>query len=327
MLEQIGSQFLKVAPEAWKSSRNAQAAVLFVLNGGSPTVIRKVIDLKDVPEVDRSLMVGALAYVGGREQQAIDRFSHVDPTKLPEVLGGNVALAMGSLLIRHDPAKAIRLFSIARLLLPGTLIEEAALRRQAFIHFEQNDLDSFAKYSAQYLRRYGKSVYSMQFRERLDLAAKQLAQGDDPAVIQRLAPLFEQTGDTFPADLLLLFAREALTHGRLPVANAALARLQALEGLTEQEQARLSLYKGFSQIFSDEPEKAHLALAEAGPRLTSAEDRWIVEAGARLLGQVVLWPPAVPTNPAEAGRESTGIQGDAAKALLASSELLARADK
>lgn len=327
MLEQIGAQFLKVDPAAWQTSRNAQAAVLFVLNGGSPTVVRKVVDLKMLPESDRRLLLGALAYVSGREQQALEYLTPVDPMNLQEILGGNVALAMGSLMIRHDPRKAVRLFSIASLLLPGTLIEEAALRRQAFIHFELYDVEAFSNISAQYLRRFGKSAYSDQFRERIDLAVRHLAQGEDPALIAKLAPLFEDNGSSFPADLLLLFARETLLHGRVAVARAAVQRLRRLPKLDEQEKARLELYSGFLQIFSGEPDRARKAMAEVDSNLTSAEDRWLVEAGASLVDHIVLWPPAAPTNPAEAGRETTGVQGDAAKALLASSELLVRADQ
>jgi chemotaxis protein MotC len=327
MLEQMGAQFLKLDPGVWKKTRNAQAAVLFVLNGGSPTVIRKVIDLKSLPDSDRDLMIGALAYVGGREPLAIERFSHIDPMKLGEALGGNVALAMGSLLIRQDPAKAIKLFSIARLLLPGTLIEEAALRRQAFIHFDQNNLEAFAKISAQYLRRFNMSVYSGQFRERLDLTIRYLAHGDDPAVIDKLGALLEHKGDPLSAELLLLFAREALMHGRIAVARAAIEKANGLSDLSTIEAERLRLYTAFAGLFSAEPDVAGKALVAAAPLATSAEDRWLVEAGARLLGQIMLWPPAVPTNPAEAGRESTGVQGEAANALLASRELLARADR
>lgn len=327
MLEQMGTQFLSMDSAVWQSHRNAQAAILFVLNGGSPAVIRKVVDIKSVPEVDRDLLLGALAYVGGREQLAIRQFSRVDPLKLGEVLGGNLALSMGSLLIRKDPAKAVRLFSIARLLLPGTLIEEAALRRQAFIHFDQNDLVAFSKISAEYLRRFGKSVYSSQFRERLDLAVKQLATVGDPAIIDKLSMLFEQTSDPIAADLLLLFAREALFHGRIAAARVAIERTRLLQEMTGDERVRLQLYAGFAQIFSDDRDTARMTLAEVGPKLVSAEDRWLGEAGARLLGQIMLWPPSVPTNPAEAGRQTDGVQGDAAKALLVSSELLARADK
>lgn len=327
MLDQMAAQFLKSDPAVWQSSRNIQAAVLFVLNGGSPTVIRKVMDFKTLSDTDRDLINGALAYVAGREQEARQRLSKIDPQKLGGVLGGNIALAMGSLTIRQDPAKAIKLLAMARLLLPGTLIEEAALRREAFIHFELNEVDAFSKISAQYLRRFGKSVYSNQFRERLDLAFKHLARSADPSVIDNLSPLFEESGERYSSDLLLLLSREGLLHGRVPIARSANLRALQWQGLDQISLARLKLYTAFVQIFSADPAGARAGLDEVAGKLEHPEDLWLVEAGTRLLEQIVLWPPAVPTNPAEAGRETTGIQADATKLLLASGDLLSRADR
>ena len=327
MLDQMAAQFLKAEPSVWENPRNIQAAVMFVLNGGSPTVIRKVIDFKALSDMDRNLMVGALAYVAGREQEARLLLSRVDLQKQGAVLGGNVALALGSLLIRDDTARAIKLLAMARLLLPGTLIEEAALRRQAFIHFEANDVDLFAKVSAQYLRRFGKSVYSPQFRERLDLAIKHLARSADPSVIDKLSPLFDESGEHYNSDLVLLLSREGLLHGRIAIARSANERATQLHALDDLSVARLKLYMAFAQIFTSDPEKARGGFLEVGKKVEHPEDLWLVEAGTRLLDQTVLWPPAVATNPAEAGRETSGIQADATKLLLASGELLARADK
>ena len=327
MLDQMASEFLKAEPSAWTSQRNLQAAALFVLNGGSPVVIRKVIDFKAIPDFERDLIVGAMAYVAGREDEARLRLQNIDPEKLGAVLGGNLALAMGSLMMRQDGAKAIRYFSIARLLLPGTLIEESALRRQVFMHFDAEDVSAFSNIGAQYLRRFGKSAYSDQFRERLDLAIRHLARSADPSVIDKLNPLFEETGGNYNASLLLLLSREGLLYGRVPIARSANERARALSNMDAALQNRLKLYTAFVQVFSDRPEAAREALDSVAPLVETAEDRAIVEAGTRLLGHIVQWPPAVETNSALAGRETTGIQADATKALQASLELLARADR
>ena len=327
MLDQMGSEFLKADPAVWTSQRNLQAAVLFVLNGGSPVVIRKVIDFKTIPEFERELLIGAMAYVAGREEEARLRFQNVNPQKLGAVLGGNVALAMGSLLMRQDAEKAVRMFALARLLLPGTLIEESALRRQVFMHFDAEDVTAFSNIGAQYLRRFGKSAYSDQFRERLDLAIKHLGRSADPSVIEKLNPLFEETGGNYNASLLLLLAREGLLYGRVPLARSANERARALDSMDAALQNRLKLYTSFVQIFSERPESAREALISVAPLMESAEDRAIVEAGTRLLDHIVQWPPAVEVNSALAGRETTGIQADATRALQASMDMLARADR
>ena len=57
------------------------------------------------------------------------RWRPVDPLTQPPELGAFLALVKGSITAADDPAAAQKMFDEARLLSPGTLVEEAALRR------------------------------------------------------------------------------------------------------------------------------------------------------------------------------------------------------
>ena len=56
----------------------------------------------------------------------------IDPKSLDLALGGQVAFVQSILLTTIDPKKAVALLDLARLLMPGGLVEEAALRREVF---------------------------------------------------------------------------------------------------------------------------------------------------------------------------------------------------
>ncbi|TIP53397.1 MAG: chemotaxis protein MotC, partial [Mesorhizobium sp.] len=71
-----------------------------------------------------------------------------------------LALVKGSLLAADDPAQALTLLDEARLLSPGTLVEEAALRRSVGIAAAQGDAARFALASTQYVASYLYSPYA-----------------------------------------------------------------------------------------------------------------------------------------------------------------------
>ena len=84
---------------------------------------------------------------------------------LPSDLGAFLALVKGSLLATDEPAAALTLLDEARLLSPGTLVEEAALRRSVGIAVAQGDAARFALASTQYVERYLYSPYASQFAD------------------------------------------------------------------------------------------------------------------------------------------------------------------
>src|SRR5690606_40969681 len=80
-------------------------------------------------------------------------------------LAAFVALVKGSLAAKEHPAQALRLLDEARLLSPGTLVEEAALRRSVGIAAETGDAARFALASTQYAARFLHSPYASQFAD------------------------------------------------------------------------------------------------------------------------------------------------------------------
>ncbi|MEH0071242.1 hypothetical protein V6L77_14355 [Pannonibacter sp. Pt2-lr] len=159
LLQHMNEMFLAAPPSTWADARNARAAVIHLLSGGHPDVIRKLLTLKAAPAVEEDLMRGALAYVDGRPEEARRLLSGYDPMDMAPNLGGQVALVRSALEVADNPKEAMRLLAIARLLMPGTLVEEAALRREVFVAGKLGDIEGFQSLSIRYLRRFRGSIY------------------------------------------------------------------------------------------------------------------------------------------------------------------------
>src|SRR5262249_35028917 len=112
-----------------------------------------------------SVLRGALAYAEGRGGEAHALLGDVSALSLDPILAGHVALVQAELVANSDPRRAIARLDEARLLAPGTLVEEAALRRQVSLAGAAGLAEMFEALSGQYLRRFPKSFYAASFKQ------------------------------------------------------------------------------------------------------------------------------------------------------------------
>ena len=243
LLVKMDTVFVRMPAETWQDPRNARAGVIYLLSGGHPSVMRHLLKLDPAPAVDRRLMEASLAYIEGREEEMVGMLDGIDPLELPAGLGGHVALVMAAPYIRTDPARAMELLQVASLLMPGTLVEEAALRREVFVAGMMGNVERFRVLSIRYLRRFRTSIYAGDFRRRFALALDTLGfiQNEDKFA------LLDDVLHEFDADsrrnLYMRLARSALLAGNLNIARKATeeALPLAVEGTREKEVLKVYL--------------------------------------------------------------------------------------
>ncbi len=261
MLDHIAEVFATANPTVWKEGRNANAAALYLFSAGRAGVVRDVMehDAAFTPE-GRRLVQGALAYAEGQDDVARRLLGTFDPKSLPPALGGHLALVMATLLTDQDPGRAGAMLDAARLLVPGTLVEEAALRRQIFLVADLATLDKFTALSRQYIRRYRNSVFAPNFKGRLTSFAVRLAVAGDAAALAKLDPVFIELLQAERRSLYLTLARDAVLAGRPEAARYAAARAAGLApDPAETERARL--YTAAAGAASDAAPTVRSALA------------------------------------------------------------------
>jgi chemotaxis protein MotC len=323
LLAQVADEMARSVPEAWKEPRNARAAVAFVLSGGDARVLRKVSGLGALSGLDENLVRGALAYGEGRSAEAAKLLSRIDARALDASLAGHVALVQSELVAKAEPAKALALLDDARLLAPGTLIEEAALRRQVTTLAATGDADRFALLSGAYLRRFPKSVYAGSFRHQFAVDAASGEHAGDPSQMARLEAILAALDLDDRRDVYLTIAREAVLRGKVELARSAAASAMRLFPEGNAERLRAQLYEAAALAVTDEFARAVSTLAAVGTAGLQTEDAELLDAAVEVAGKVRRLPAS---EEAASAADAEDIAA-AFKAAGRAREAIARVDK
>ncbi|TYL87355.1 chemotaxis protein [Bradyrhizobium cytisi] len=250
LIRQIGEKILAADASVWSNPQNGQAVVIYLLSGGAPQIVRKL--PRDKINVDARLFDGALAYVEGRQDEARDLLKDIKPRTISSGMGGQVALVQGALFARSEASLAIERLDDARLLLPGTLVEEAALRREILLVGQAEDFDKFEFLTLAYIRHYRNSVYAGDFWQRFSTGLTQSTLALDDRRFARIAALLEQVDRASRLKLYLVIARGALVRGKLTVARLAGERALTLSADATPDRERAHFYRGASRALTDE---------------------------------------------------------------------------
>lgn len=321
LMAHVADEFLAADPDVWKDPRNARAAAIFLLSGGRPSVIRQILEKATMaPETDR-LIQGALAYGEGSDDAARALLGSIDAKSLPPMLGGHLALVQASLLPEADEAKARALLDTARLLVPGTLVEEAALRRQMFLLTSPASIGKFVFLARQYIRRYRTSIYAPNFKQRLDEVVRKLAGAGDVASLDTLDAVLAEYPTAERTGFYLSIAKTAIVQGQAVAARYGAEKAATLVGDKGEAGARSALYAGAALVASDDAGKGVAALRDLDRDKLSAADAELRDAALAVAAAVRAEPAATGAPPADSAA-SSGVVAQAEAALARTGKLL-----
>jgi chemotaxis protein MotC len=256
MLHDMGSAIAAADPDVWKQPDNIHAAVAFLLSGGPPRAVIPLTQIEGLQKDDEKLLRGALAYVVGREEEAQNLLGGFDVRTLDLRLAGQVAFVQSMLLSNKDKKKAVELLDLARLLAPGGLIEEAALRREIWVTAEMHDIDRFTLISSQYLNRFQKSVYADNLIRSIAQTVARLHLAEDLAELHKFDSLAASLPIEARRGFYLTISRGALVDGKVEVADVA-ARLSLAQPYGEPVgEARGKFYGAAARLYGDQYDKS-----------------------------------------------------------------------
>ena len=287
--------------EVWDDPRNTRAAVQYVLSGGQPGVLADLVKRGEPAGLPKGLAEGALAYVMGDSGQARSLLGSLDPASLHESLAGHLALVQATLILRNDQKRALQLLDQARLLAPGSLVEEGALRRAVFIAAEINDLDRLEKATAQYMRRFDRSVYAEHFRQSFATGLVRFDIGRDPEKFPRLVATLRAFDREQQRAVLLIIARDALVRGRFEQARRAAEEIARMPGADQATIARASLYKAASRIGIDPGDGALETLRKIDANRLPPDEKDILQTALRVASHIVDAPAGPTQTPTQTG--------------------------
>lgn len=252
LIRRLAEELAQAPAEVWKEPRNGRALVSYVLSGGDPAVLQKLLDDKvEIGGVDPKLLGAALAYANRRNEEALVLFGPIKARELPDSLGARVALVQGILLADRKPDAALHYFGIARLLAPGSLVEQGGLRRQAVLASKLGRWAESEKLATIYLRRFGNAVYASTFyREFVELLAGQPDVLDEDRY-KRLAGLLNQIEPKLRRQTYLLLAEKAVIAGRLRMAQFASQNANALYDAGTSGAVRSTVYGAAADVATE----------------------------------------------------------------------------
>ena len=298
-LKTIGAAIATAKPETWKDKGAADSLVIYILSGGSLADVVPLLKSDAIVESERSLARGALAYVTNHEADAIALLGKADLSALDARLAGQVAFAHSVLETKRDPRTATELLDWSRLLAPGGLVEEAALRREITLLAEAKDVRRVAMLTRQYSTRFAASLYAADFFRELAGAIARLGLADDPANYQLLSNAAAALPPDGRQDFLLTLAKSAVIYARFDA--AAGAATEALRGARADtpEAARARLYLAVSQIFSDRYDAATADLQSLAASKLDRTDANLLAAARRVAAELRIAPDAAVVNAQE----------------------------
>ncbi|QKV19630.1 hypothetical protein [Oricola thermophila] len=175
MTRLVDQSFRRLGVDAFEDVRTATALISYSMLGGNPSTLEEhLADLGSEKSELAELGYAVLSYQKGASQEALVRLRAIDPYRYGGLFGASIALVRG--LLTEDDLEAVADFDTARLLAPGTLIEEAALRRLMSIHRRDGNTEAFLRVASRYARRFVASPYALQYAQ--EFAAGVVALGD-----------------------------------------------------------------------------------------------------------------------------------------------------
>jgi chemotaxis protein MotC len=289
LLEMIDAKLRQGDSNELGEQRNFRAMLVYAMSGGNPATIEAAMARLDLDAENRGMGAGILDYLTGRPKEAQTALAAVDPMLAPPELGAFLALVKGSLVALEDPKSALTLFDQARLLGPGTLVEEAALRRIVGICGTTGDAERFVTASSQYVRSYLRSPYASQFADSFvsGIVALNASLGLDR--IEKIVAMMHAEQQQV---IYLRVARRAAIDGlkELSAFASEKAERKAL-GPKQEEDPRALLYSSLASVTSASIEEVQAKIARIDRAKLSDSDRRLLDAVRAVAAEVTSEPP------------------------------------
>jgi chemotaxis protein MotC len=285
LLEMIDARMRDANAEDFKEPKNFRALLVYGMSGGNPVTVAAAASRAITDPQSAAIAKGVVAYLSGRPAEAIDMLKPIDPMSVPTDLGAFLALVKGSLLATDDPAAALTLLDEARLLSPGTLVEEAALRRSVGIAAAQGDAARFALASTQYVASYLYSPYASQFADAFVSGVITLHMAISQDKIADITSMMDPEREKV---IYLRIARHAAIDGMTELSAFASAKAElGRNGNGNQDDPRTQLYSSLSTMTSASVDEVRAKLGKIDRGKLSQSDRELLDAARAVAGEVV----------------------------------------
>ncbi|MCO5157665.1 MAG: chemotaxis protein MotC [Aquamicrobium sp.] len=310
LLELIDARFRNAQGQEFTERRNFDALMVYAMSGGNPETVAASLGGLSLDEADRAATEGVLSYLGGDVAEARRVMASVDPAAHTQDVAAFLALVKGSVVAGDDVKSGLAMLDRARLLAPGTLVEEAALRRTLALAVPSGDVERFTRAAEQYSRRFLRSPYAAQFAETFVAGILALKDSIDLARVEQAVSWMTQEQ---ARTVYLRLARRAAIDGDTALLEFASRRSTGeaeAEAVSDASDARSELYASISSVTSDSVDAVLDRLIEMDASRLSSADRALLEAARTVATEVVAPVNAHAARPPTEGAQSAAAGAD-----------------
>lgn len=301
------------APVAtWKDPQQSRALAIHLLNGGAPQVVRRLFEMKADFGQWREVVMALLAHAE-RKKDAAQQLGAIDARMLDPSIAGPFALAQ-AIANSSDFEKAKPYLYQARLLSPGSLVEDSAMRREMELLIAAGKKLEAAHAAARYLWRFGSSLYAKDvvvFLAGSFLPELASVPGSNGAIVR----LTDELPAPARLETFLKVARNAMLKGSIQAAEFAAARAFDLAPSDSAARSQAALYTGIARAFSDPTGTALDKLRESDIRTLSGEDLALLQGSLLTLKRI-----RAPIDPTIEGEVSSSAAIEAAAQAVSAAQ-------
>lgn len=246
--EKYGTLLREGAAAALESRELRDHAEIFVLSGGDVSVLMPLGEDLEPQTNEKKLFDGIVAYGKGRTAEAELILLSLDASSFDTSRGAHLSLAQALLSSRTNPERAFEHFEKARLLLPGTLIDEAALRQIVVLASKTSDRERYSRAAISYLSRFRRSAYVAGFETQLAFHIVRFDGRDGLLILQELLNAHPRGWGRCLACFLESISEQAILSGKVDLASTAAQAAMPFAANDLPEKQRLLLYNGAALI-------------------------------------------------------------------------------
>ncbi|APO66424.1 chemotaxis protein MotC [Rhizobium gallicum] len=287
MLGTIDQRLRSADASVFDDDRNVDAALVYAMSGGNPATLEYLI-ARDVNGYFDTRVTDVLRkYLSGKGLLVAKTLVETANEYRDKKIGPYLALVGGNVMVARSPDEALKLYDQARLSAPGTIVEEAALRRSVAICVEAGLLDKGLAYSQRYVRRFLHSPYASQFA---DLFVKLIV--DHVHVkTEDIVSILSFMDESRRREVYLRIARAAGIAGKAELARTAAAYAQSLAGEPNNALGALAdFYGNMALVSTPDVGAAAKSIKSVADSELSPRDR-ALRAAAKSIAEQVLQPP------------------------------------
>lgn len=302
VLAKIDKRLRSADTSEFRDPRNVDAALIYAMSGGNPATLEYLVSRDVDGHFDNRVTDILRKYLSGKGVLVSNSIGSMMGIYKNTRIGPYFALVAGNVTFVKDPSGSLKFYDLARLLMPGTIVEEAALRRSFSIAIELGQTQKALMYGNRYARRFLHSPYATQFADMLVQLIvdhfKDMNEDDVLATLETMDPAQQR-------EIYLRIARRASINGNPKLAALAAERAQTLAGLPGGNDPQALLYGGLARIPTTGVKDALKTIEGLPEDQLSASDKALLAAARQIAEDIVTLPTTSTVAPAASTKANT----------------------